>query len=93
MVSRKVPYLEALKKAIQQGELSPSALAWHEGQKSWTEVRNIPEIQTDLAQKDEPLLCAQPSSTLDPEQHQSQPDRDTSSGTEPTIKWYYFREM
>lgn len=38
--------LEALKQAIQEGTISLSALAWYEGREDWTELQNIPELQS-----------------------------------------------
>lgn len=37
--------LDALKQAIQQGEVSLSSSAWHEGRDGWTELQNIPAFQ------------------------------------------------
>jgi hypothetical protein len=43
--------LDGLKRAIEHGEIAPSALACHEGEDEWIEVQNMPELQSVLATK------------------------------------------
>jgi len=67
--------LDALKAELQQGRISPTALAWHEGREGWTELRQIPEAQALFAE----VSAAGPSA----------PIVDSAAGDALPKKWYY----
>ncbi len=78
--------LDGLKEAIRLGHLLPSDLAWHEGQDKWTELHNMPELQSALPTKRGDAQARGPGAA---QVNQSSAGTEADGSDAASVQWYF----